>query len=182
MAVIGSTLYFEDYTPLFVASTIEGQFIDHSGWYLWAYAPSAIGQSSPTSISTAASDWQALGADATQAAELANLVVAGNDADALNALVEAAMAENVVVTKTVTKTAKKVVAKQVPVETVTATPTPEPVVSVPVPVETATAAAEPAAKSGFNSKLIILIVVIGLALGLGITFVGRREPKRKIYR
>jgi len=27
-----------------------------------------------------------------------------------------------------------------------------------------------------------LIVVIGLALGLGITFVGRREPKRKLYR
>jgi hypothetical protein len=25
-------------------------------------------------------------------------------------------------------------------------------------------------------------VVIGLALGLGITFVGRREPKRKLYR
>ena len=103
-------------------------------------------------------------------------------ADALNALVEAAMAENVVVTKTVTKTVKKVVAKQVPVATATATPTPEPVVSVPVPVETTTAAAEPAAKSGFNSKLIILIVVVGLALGLGITFVGRREPKRKIYR
>jgi len=25
-------------------------------------------------------------------------------------------------------------------------------------------------------------VVVGLALGLGITFVGRREPKRNLYR
>jgi hypothetical protein len=149
---------------------------------LWAYAPSAIGQSSPTSISTAASDWQALGADPTQAAELANLVVSGNDADALTALVEAAMGENIVETKTVTKTVRKAVAKPKPVETTTVTATPAPVVSVPVPVETKTAAAVPEAKSGFNSKLIILIVVVGLALGLGITFVGRREPKRNLYR
>jgi hypothetical protein len=180
MAVIGSTLYFEDYSPLSVASSIAGQFIDHSGWYLWAYVPGALTPNMPSAISTLSSDWQALGFDSNQAGELSNLVVVGNEADALNALVEAAIAENVVDTKTVKKTIAR--AKPKPVETATATPTPAPVVSVPVPVETKTAAAVPEAKSGFNSKLIILIVVVGLALGLGITFVGRREPKRKLYR
>lgn len=182
MAVIGSTLYFEDYSPLSVASSVADQFVDHSGWYLWSYTPSAIGQSFATSTSTSASDWQLLGADATSAGVLANLVAAGNEADALTALINEAMAENISDTQTVKKTVVRAKPKPQPVETVTATPTPAPVVSVPVPVETKTAAAVPETKSGFNSKLIILIVVIGLALGLGITFVGRREPKRKLYR
>ena len=163
MAAIGLTLYFQDYYELQVPSTTAGQYVNHSGWYLWAY--------STASLAVQVSDWKAAGFTAEQSVEMANMSAAGDEFDLLTALIESSMSEEeVVVKKKVTVKAK--VAKS-----------PAPVVSeTPAPVESQAAPAEPEGKSGINPILIVLVVVLMSGLGLAYFFARRQEMQGNIFR
>ena len=171
MAAIGLTLYFQDYYELQVPSTTAGQYINHSGWYLWAY--------STASLAVQVSDWKAAGFNADQATEMASMTAAGDEFDLLTALVESSMTEEPVVV-----TPKKIYkAKVAKTPAPVASETPAPVVSeTPAPVESKAAVAEPAGKSGINPILIILVVVLMSGLGLAYFFARRQEMQGNIYR
>ena len=172
MAAIGLTLYFQDYYELQVPSTTAGQYVNHSGWYLWAY--------STASLAVQVSDWKAAGFTAEQSVEMANMSAAGDEFDLLTALIESSMSEEeeVVVKKKVTVKAK--VAKS-PAPVVSETPAPV-VSETPAPVESQAAAAEPEGKSGINPILIVLVVVLMSGLGLAYFFARRQEMQGNIFR
>ena len=179
MAAIGLTLYFQDYYELQVPSTTAGQYVNHSGWYLWAY--------STASLAVQVSDWKAAGFTAEQSVEMANMSAAGDEFDLLTALIESSMSEEEVVVKKKVTVKAKVAKSPAPVVSETPTPvvseTPAPVVSeTPAPVESQAAAAEPEGKSGINPILIVLVVVLMSGLGLAYFFARRQEMQGNIFR
>ena len=171
MAAIGLTLYFQDYYELQVPSTTAGQYVNHSGWYLWAY--------STASLAVQVSDWKAAGFTAEQSVEMANMSAAGDEFDLLTALIESSMSEEEVVVKKKVTVKAKVAKSPAPV----VSETPAPVVSeTPAPVESQAAAAEPEGKSGINPILIVLVVVLMSGLGLAYFFARRQEMQGNIFR